>query len=98
LHFFGKSSLLRATGLVLLAISVKNGHCFTAGDFIGRIPELRDQRHGFMGFSDIAKAFRRVASMALLLSYSSSAAQSTWLEKGALRLPVHGACIDSESS
>jgi len=34
--------------------------------------------------------------IALLLSYSSSAAQSTWLEKGALRLPVHGACIDEQ--
>jgi hypothetical protein len=82
--------------LFLLAISVKNGHCCTAGDFIGHIPEMWDKRHGFIGFSDIAKAFRRVAGTALLLSYSSSAAQPTWLEKGALRLHVHGACTDEQ--
>jgi len=66
------------------------------GDFIGRIPELWDKRHRFMGFSDIAKAFHRAAGIALLPSCSSSAAQSTWLEKGVLRLPVHGACIDEQ--
>jgi hypothetical protein len=66
------------------------------GIFIGRIPERSDKRHVFMGFSDIAKAFRRVTDIALLLSYSSSAAQSTWLEKGALRLPVRGACNNEQ--
>ena len=49
-----------------------------------------------MGSSDIAKTMRRVASIALLLSYTSSATQSTWLEKRDLRLPVHGPCTDEQ--
>jgi hypothetical protein len=49
-----------------------------------------------IGSSDIAKTLRRVASIALLLSYTSSAARSTWLEKRALFMVL--ALMSSESS
>jgi hypothetical protein len=87
LHSFGESSWLRTSGTIDRGYGVSLASHFSEEWALLHsrgfhcIPELWDKRHGFMGFSDIAKAFPRVARIASLLSYSSSAAQSTWLAK-----------------